>query len=616
MKKSYDADSIEVLQNVEHIRKRPGMYVADTGKAGMHQLWKEVVDNSIDEYMGGYATKIDVVLDTSLNTITVADDGRGIPVGVHPKTKMSALATVFLQAGAGGKFNDGAYSVSAGLHGVGVTVVNALSSRVRVESHRDGASHVLEFRQGKLAPSYEDGVAHMVGKTKRTGTVVMFTPDVEVFGKRCKFDPDHLRQMMRDLSYLCGGLAFSLTVDEEDIESFHQGTGLKGFIEDHVAAEKATLLHPVQVFRNDTMEVAFAWTDRSDERWFSYVNSSPTPGGGTHTTGLKRLLTNTLAPKATKDVDNDDLRVGLRVALHCKVKQPQFKGQTKDALQNKEVASEVYEALKDTINRFASTYSKVIESIVNRAAKLKTARERFERDKDASKSVVTYNRNKKGVLPGKLAEAPHCRPEDRELFLVEGESAGGTAKQARDAHFQEVLGLKGKIPNASRTARAKMLENEEISAIITAIGAGIGDKCDPRKSRVGKLLLLMDADPDGAHITALMISFLNQYMPQLIDAGMVWVVCSPLFKVQHRDQNYYGDVLADVMGRLPKNAKPSVTRFKGHGEAEPEDLQYYAMNADTRKLIQITRDPQTDAEISNLMGADAAARKVLLGLDA
>lgn len=615
-KPKYDAESIEVLQNVEHIRKRPGMYVADTRKAGMHQLAKEVLDNSVDEYMGGHATKIGVVLTTSDNVLTIWDDGRGIPVGIHPKTKMSALATVFLQAGAGGKFSQGAYSVSAGLHGVGVTVVNALSSEVQVSSTVDGVRHYMEFQQGKLHPNYADGIPKKKVASIKHGTQVTFTPDQEIFGKKTKFDPDMLREMLRNSAYLCAGLTFTLKIDNEAEETFHQENGLKGFIEDHIKTDKDGALHPVQVFRSDAMEVAFVWTDASDEKWFSYVNCSPTPLGGTHVTGLKRLITNTLAPKATKQIENDDLRVGLRVAIHCKVKQPQFKGQTKDALQNKETAVEVYEAMKDTVTKFLHVQAKTVESIINRAVKLKSARERFEKEKDATKNVVTFNRNKRGILPAdKFAEAPDCKPEERETFLVEGESAGGTVKQARDTYFQEVLGLKGKIPNALQKSRGAMLENQEIKLIITAVGAGIGDKCDPKKARISKLLLLMDADPDGAHITALMISFLNRYMAPIVDAGMVWVVRSPLFKAQYKDQNVYGDSLEEVMSRLPKNAKPNITRFKGHGEAQPEDLQYYAMNAATRKLIRITRDDKTDDGLVNLMGADTNARRMLLGLE-
>jgi DNA gyrase subunit B len=411
-------------------------------------------------------------------------------------------------------------------------------------------------------------------------------------------------------------LTFSLRVDDADVEVFHQEDGLKGFIDDHIAGEKCDALHPVQVFRSPTIEAAFCWTDASDEKWFSYVNSSPTPQGGTHVTGLKRLITNTLSPKATKQIENDDLRVGLRVAIHVKIKNPQFKGQTKDALQNKETASEVYDALKDTLSKFVHTQGKTVDSIIQRAVKLKGARDRFERDKDASKNVVTFNRNKRGVLPAnKFAEAPDCKPEERETFLVEGESAGGTVKQARDPYYQEVLGLKGKIPNALQKARSSLLENDEIRMIITAIGAGIGDKCDPKKARISKLLLLMDADPDGQHITSLMLAFLNRYMSPIVDAGMVWVVRSPLFKAQYRDQNIYGDSLDEVMKGLPRNAKPLITRFKGHGEAQPEDLQYYAMHASTRKLIRITRDSETDAGLQGLMGADAGARRMLLGID-
>lgn len=612
----YDAATIEVVQNVEHVRRRPGMYIMDTRKAGMHQLVREIVANSVDEYLGGHATAVDIVLSTETNTITIRDDGRGIPVDVHPKTNMSAIATVFLIAGAGGKFAEGAYSVSAGLHGVGVTVVNALSINVHAISHRGGHDHHIKFERGKLASRFKDGMPEAVRQkpTTRTphGTTITFTPDPEIFGNKLKFEPEALREMLRDTSYLCSGLTLTLKVDEDEAETYHQEDGLKGFVEHQIAASKREPLHAIQTFKNDSIEAAFVWTDGRDESWNSYVNCSPTPEGGTHQTGLKRLITNALSPKATKAIESDDLRVGLVVALHCKVKQPQFKGQTKTKLQNKETESEVYEALKDVVNNFVTTNARVVESIINRAVKLKGARDRFEREKDASKNIVTFNRNKKGVLPGKLAEAPNCTPEERELFLVEGESAGGSAKKARNFN-QEVLGLKGKIPNAQQKAKTSLFENEEIQAIITAIGAGVGEKCDPRKARIGKLMLLMDADPDGLHITALMLAFLNRYMAPIIEAGMVWVVRAPLFRAVWKDQVVYGDTIEDCAKSLPKAAKPIITRFKGHGEANVVDIQHYAMNTSTRKLLRVERDTSTDEDIATLMGQDSAYRKALLG---
>ncbi len=612
---AYDATAIEVLQNIEHIRARPGMYIADTRKAGLLQLSKEIIDNSVDEFLAGHCDRIDVVVDVAEGWVQITDNGRGIPVDIHPKTKMSALATVFMLAGAGGKFNSQAYSTSAGLHGVGVTVVNALSSKLTVWSLRGGKQHRLDFERGKCKQS--NGVTDIEKVDKNwfgeSGTRVRFVPDEEVF-KKVQIDVQAIADMLEHAAYLCSGLTLTIrTVDGEFEHEFHQEDGLKGFVEHQLAANKQEALHAIQTFKNDSIEAAFVWTDGKDETWHSYVNCSPTPEGGTHQTGLKRLITNAVAPKAVKAVESDDLRVGLVVALHCKVKQPQFKGQTKTKLQNKETESEVYEALKDTVNSFVTTNQRVIESIINRAAKLKSARDRFEREKDASKNIVTFNRNKKGVLPGKLAEAPNCAPEDRELFLVEGESAGGSAKQARHEH-QEVLGLKGKIPNAQQKAKTALFENEEIQSIITAIGAGVGEKCDPKKARIGKLMLLMDADPDGSHITALMLAFLNRYMAPIIDAGMVWVVQSPLFRAVWKDQVVYGDSVEECLKHLPRAAKPTVTRFKGHGEANVEDIQHYAMNASTRKLLRVDRDALTDEAIAALMGQDSDLRKSILGL--
>ncbi len=624
MTKSYDASNIQVLQNVDHIRQRPNMYIADTKSAGMHQLIKEIIDNSVDEHLAGHCKEIYVSLDAAENRVTIIDDGRGIPVSLQPQTGISALATVFLIAGAGGKFNSDSYSTSAGLHGVGVTVCNALSSVLDVISVRDGGAHKLTFHRGVcvqkdskpelLEAPYSAASAAVLMKR---GTLVSFVPDESIF-KGLKFEPDRIRLLLQNIAYLNSDLrlTFSLTADSDGTsleEVFHETGGLASYVTKQVESEDSSL-HDVVHVKNDWFEAAFVWTDANNEQWSSFANSSLTPEGGTHVTGFKRSITNNLGPKATKAIETDDLRTGLIAAVHVKVKEPQFKGQTKDRLMNRETESAVYDVMKDVLNDFVTKNTKVVDAIVARAVKIKSARDKFVKEKDASKAVVLVKKDKKGVLPGKLFEAPNCKPVERELYLCEGDSAGGGAKLARFQYNQEVLALKGKIPNALTKSRSMILENEELSNIITCVSAGIGDKCNPSKSRVGKILLLMDADPDGQHITALMLAFFQTYMPQVIEAGMLHIVNSPLFRGKWKDKNYFGNTIDEIKQKLPGNASPSITRLKGHGECRMEELREYAMDPATRSLTMVTLDSLSNQRLSELLGSDAGVRKTLLGL--
>jgi DNA gyrase/topoisomerase IV subunit B len=383
-------------------------------------------------------------------------------------------------------------------------------------------------------------------------------------------------------------------------------------VEDLVEAGRANRQHAVQHVKTDQVELAWCWTNARDEAWHSFVNGSRTPEGGTHVTAVKRAVTNALAGLATKPINPDDLRAGLIVAVHARVQHPQFQGQVKNKLLNRNVEASVYEAVRDPIDQWAKRSSRVVQAVVARAARLRAARDRFDRERDAARGLDAGGRSR--ALPDQLAAAPDCRPDERELFLVEGQSASGSAKKARDPRYQEVLGLKGKIPNAEQKGRAAMLENEEIRRLVTAVGAGVGDACAVKKSRVGKIMLLMDADPDGQHITALALSFLNRYMGPVVDAGIVWVVRSPLFRAVWRDRTVYGDTLEHVKAKLPKRADPVITRYKGLGECDPADLKFLAMDPATRLAQRVTRTTETSDEIARVMGRQSDIRRLLVGL--
>lgn len=620
--KAYDAGAIEVLQNVEHIRARPGMYIQDTGAAGLHQLVREVLDNALDEHASGHGNQIDVTvaLDEP-QWCEIADHGRGIPVDRHPKTGISTLATVFLYAGAGGKFSDQTYGRSAGLHGVGVTVVNALSERTTVWSSRAGKSHMLEFQRGVcVQPDGAPVVTPIAKGQPKTGTVVRFSPDTKVF-KKARFNLDAVRELCQSAAYLFAGLTVTLRVrrddQEKDIEteSFCSPDGLVGMVDAQVAGGRANRQHATQHVKTGDVELAWCWTNARDESWHSFVNGCRTPDGGTHVTAIKRAFTNALSGATNKPVDTDDLRAGLVVAVHARVQQPQFQGQVKNKLLSRDVEAAVYDAVRAPITRWAQKSKSVVSGIVGRAVRLRAARERFDRERDAARGLDAGARGRRGIALGRLAEAPDCKPEDRELYLVEGESAGGQAKAARDPHHQEVLGLKGKIPNAEQKTRTALFENEEIRLIVQAVGSGVGDACDARKARVGKVLLLMDADPDGLHITALALAFMCRYMAPVVRAGLVWVVRSPLFRAVWRDQTVYGDAMESVKAQFPRKAQPIITRFKGQGECSAGDLRHFAMDAKTRRIERVTVTGDSAAAIEQVMGRQADARRLLVGLD-
>jgi DNA gyrase/topoisomerase IV subunit B len=618
MPPKYDETSIDLIQNVAHVRERPHMYIYDEGRAGLHQLAKEVLDNCIDEFMAGAVKKILVGLSEDRSEIIICDDGRGIPVEKHSKSGFSTLTTILTMTGAGGKFRDGAYSVSAGLHGVGLTVVNALSEYLEVWSVRGKKWYYQGFEQGApvtkvltQAKAEKRGIKYM---GLDSGVSVLFKPDPAIFTVT-KFDPEWLAEYLRIQSYLCAGLKIEFVVAGEggSTRKFCATGGIKQFLGEEADKDGVTPMHKPVVYKDDELEVALLWTNSTDEKWFTYVNSSPTKDGGTHVKGLKRLITQLLASRAKSPIDNDDVRAGLYVGLHLKLKDPKYKGQTKDSLQNDEAITLVYNKLKDVFEHFVLNDDSISEILI-RASKLKKAKDHLKKERAVIAKLTIPTKQKKGILPGKLAEAPFCKPQDRELFIVEGDSASGTAKQARDTKFQEVLPLRGKLPNASRWKMADILKNSEIKDMITSIGVDILDKCNPSRARVGKVLLTMDADPDGQHIASLVLSFLVNYMSPLIDAGMVYIVDSPLFKASYRDRRVFGNSLEEIRAQLPKSAKPEVSRLKGHGEANPSELREYAMSKSTRKLYKVVFRDGDVTVVADIMGNDASFRRELLGI--
>jgi len=619
MSKYYGAESIKVLKDAAHVRERPGMYIQNTGVDGLHQLVKEVLDNAVDEYMAGHVTEI-AIAHYGDGSVSVQDNGRGIPVEKHPKTNKSAMETIFTILGAGGKFDHNAYSVSAGLHGVGVTVVNALSEWTHVRTVRKRTEWKQCFSRGKATTK----VARVTdGKLLKKGTLVHFLPDYEGQGPFKGFSATihHaiLREWLETLKYLCPGLRFTLLDDEHGTrENFKSSDGLSEYVIQMARDAGAKPLHPQPfIFQNKELDLALLWTDEDAEISRSFVNSSSTPEGGTHLDGVQKLIGKLLKKQhiGSEKVAATDLRAGLIMAIHIRHTDPHFKGQTKDQLTNIDTEARIQSILESPLEAIFQANRDLVGTIISRSVALSKARDKFKAEQNTIRKMVVHKVTKRGVLPGKLAEAPNCKPHERELFVCEGESAGGSIKFARDAQYQEVLGLKGKIPNAARTSVAKFLTNKEIQDIITCIGTKTGDLCEPNKCRVGRVLLLPDSDPDGQHIAALCLAFFALYMPQLVEAGMLFIVDAPLFVADFKSKRYYGHTLQEVRSKLPTSGKKAhIVRLKGHGEANAEEVREYAMDPATRRLIRITSGEDAEAHIERLMGSDGSARKLLLGI--
>jgi DNA gyrase subunit B/topoisomerase-4 subunit B len=618
---TYTAKDITVLEGLEPVRKRPGMYIGGVGSTGLHHLVWEILDNAIDEAMNGYASNIRVTLHEDGAAITVEDDGRGIPVDKHPKTKQSALEVVFTTLHAGGKFEAGNYKTAGGLHGVGASVVNALSKELVATVKRDGATWEQRFKQG--APV---GAVRKVGPARGTGTTVFFRPDATIFPK-VEFDADVIKQRLEIASYLHKGIKVAFENEATGDKAVYQHTeGLVEYLRKIVGERNATAVHevPFTLAREDDhglrMDVVLQWTQSTDEHVRSYVNGIPTGSGGTHENGFRAGLgkavrnfidTHNLSPKGVT-LTAEDIREGLVAVLSVFIQEPQFQGQTKDRLNNPEITAAVDSQVRPALEHWLNTNISVAESIVARIILAARAREASR----AAQQEVTRKTATSGrlTLPGKLSDCSSPGRDDSEIFIVEGDSAGGSAKQGRDRTKQAILPLRGKVLNVESASLAKVLENKELSDLVTALGCGIGKNFDATKTRYGKIIILADADSDGHHIATLLMTFIYRHMPQLITTGRVFLAQPPLYRIDIGKETYWAldDAHRDRLLKMHGNGRgtPEITRFKGLGEMMPKVLWETTLNPRTRRLLRVDIADQivTDRVINELMGKDPSAR--------
>jgi len=630
--REYNAGQIQVLKGLEAVRKRPGMYIGSTSARGLHHLVYEVVDNSIDEALAGFADRVDVTIHVD-NSVTVVDNGRGIPVDIHPTEKVSGLELALTALHAGGKFENqegGSYKVSGGLHGVGVSVVNALSEWTRVTVRRGGKVHEMAFSRGDKTQEIA-----VTGKSTETGTTVSFKPDAQIF-EELVFSFETLSNRLRELAFLNKGIRISLTDERPTAEGaeakrddYHYEGGLREFVE-HLRGTRKPL-HPEVVYIEASrpeaeIELAMQYDDGYNENTFTFVNNINTHEGGTHLTGFKSALTRSINDYARKSglfkkgglesLSGDDVREGLTCVISVKVREPQFEGQTKTKLGNSEVKGAVESVVAEKLSEYLEERPGVGRAVIEKAIQAARAREAARKARDLTRKKSALET---GVLPGKLADCSSSNPEIGELYIVEGDSAGGSAKQGRKREFQAILPLKGKILNVERARFDKVLSNEEIRAIITAIGSGIGeDEFDLKNARYHKIIIMTDADVDGSHIRTLLLTFFFRQMRQLIDAGFIYIAQPPLYLVKKgkQEQYAYSDAERDeIIGRYrgaDGDAKGvHVQRYKGLGEMNPEQLWKTTMDPDTRTLLKVEMEDAVSADsvFSRLMGEEVEPRR-------
>ncbi|NIT35747.1 MAG: DNA topoisomerase (ATP-hydrolyzing) subunit B [candidate division Zixibacteria bacterium] len=615
---TYDAAQIKILKGLEAVRRRPAMYVGSTDQRGLHHLLYEVVDNSIDEALAGECTTVDVVLHKD-GAVTVTDNGRGIPVKRHPRLRKSALQIVMTELHAGGKFDHKVYKVAGGLHGVGVSVVNALSAHCEVEVRRDGGVWRQTYERGKPKAAVEK-----VGRAKSTGTKTTFKPDPQIF-ETVEMDYDTVAHHLRELAFLNKGLKIKVFDERDGHEDvFQYKGGLKAFVE-YLNRARTPVSRPVIELEGErdgvVVEAGIQYHDGYNESIHTYANNINTTEGGTHLTGFRAALTNAINECAAKNkllkdngpsITGEDVREGLTAVLSVKLPSPQFEGQTKTKLGNSEmkgiVQSVVYEGLAETFERRPA----VLRSIVNKAITAARAREAARKAKELTRRKTALE---SGGLPGKLADCSSRNPEDCELFLVEGPSAGGSAKQGRDRAFQAILPLRGKILNVEKTRVDRMLQNEEICTLITALGTGIGeDEFDLGKLRYHKIILMTDADVDGAHIRTLLLTFFYRHFPELIENGHLYIAQPPLFGIRDGKEEQYAyneKELKEILKRFPKDKKPKIQRYKGLGEMNPDQLWKTTMDRERRTLVQveIADAARADKIFTTLMGGAVEPRR-------
>ena len=622
----YSADSIQALEGMEHVRKRPSMYIGDVGFRGLHHLVYEVVDNSIDEAMAGHCTTISVIINED-DSITVEDDGRGIPVGIHQKEGVSALEVVMTKIGAGGKFDKDSYKVSGGLHGVGVSVVNALSDHLTAVVHRDGKVWQQEYEKGNTLYSVKE-----VGTTNKTGTIITFKPDLSIFKDVEKYNYETLSNRMRELSFLNKGIHVSLTDKRKKVdgnflnEEFHSEEGLKEFIK-FLDENREPLIPEVIAIEgeknNIPVEIAMIYNSSFNENIHSYVNNINTHEGGTHLSGFRRGLTSTLKKyadssglldKVKVEIAGDDFREGLTAIISVKVAEPQFEGQTKTKLGNKEVNSAVSQAVSEMLENYLEEHPSEAKIIVDKVILAAQARHaaRKAREMVQRKTVMGG-----GGLPGKLSDCSEQDPTMCEIFLVEGDSAGGTAKQGRDRNFQAILPLRGKILNVEKAMQHKVFENQEIINIYTALGVTVGTEEDSKalnleKLRYHKIVIMCDADVDGSHISTLILTFFFRYMRELVENGHVYIATPPLYLVKRGSKKEYAwnDIDRDKLLESFGNGA-SIQRYKGLGEMNAIQLWETTMNPESRTFRKVTIENAGEADrvFSMLMGEDVPPRR-------
>jgi len=611
----YGAEEIQVLEGLEAVRRRPGMYIGSTSARGLHHLVYEVIDNSIDEAMAGYCDQIEVTVHAD-NSVSVVDNGRGIPVEIQPQKGLPAVQVVLTILHAGGKFGGGGYKVSGGLHGVGVSVVNALSEWLVVEVRRDGFVYQQRYERGAAVTELKK-----IGKTKTTGTKITFKPDHEIF-EELEFSQETLIQRIREQSFLTRGVKIIYHDERTDVhkEYLHSG-GIKDFVQ-HINRSKNVLHKPIffeDVKDQIMVEIALQYTDSYVENLFSYVNNIHTVDGGTHETGFKTSMTRVVNDYGKKynilkngasGLTGEDIREGLTAVISIKVPEPQFEGQTKTKLGNSEVRGVVDTVVSEKLSTFLEENPSVGRRILEKSVNASRAREaaRKARELTRRKNVLETS-----TLPGKLADCSERDPSLSELFLVEGDSAGGSAKQGRDRRYQAILPLRGKILNVEKARMDRILGNEEIRALITALGTGIGEEFNISKARYHKVIIMTDADVDGAHIRTLLLTFFYRHMKHLVEKGYVYIAQPPLFRVRkNKKDNYvFTDRELDQLLKSIGREGISLQRYKGLGEMDPEQLWDTTMNFDSRTILQVQLEDAMEADqtFSMLMGDKVEPRR-------
>lgn len=616
---AYGADQIQVLEGLEAVRKRPGMYIGSTSEKGLHHLVWEIVDNSIDEALAGFCTEINVFIEPD-NSITVVDNGRGIPVGMHEKMGRPAVEVIMTVLHAGGKFGGGGYKVSGGLHGVGASVVNALSTNLTVTVKRDGKIHQIKFERGAVIQELE-----VIGESNETGTTTHFIPDPEIFTEITTFNYETLANRIRELAFLNKGLKITIEDKREENKKaeYHYEGGIKSYVE-HLNRSRE-VIHEEPIYmegeKDDIQaEIALQYNDSYTSNIYSFANNINTYEGGTHEVGFKTALTRVINDYARKsgifkendqNLSGEDVREGLTAIVSIKHPNPQFEGQTKTKLGNSEVR-----AITDTI--FADAFEKFLFENPTVAKKIVEKGTMAARARLAAKKARELTRRKSALevssLPGKLADCASKDATISELYIVEGDSAGGSAKQGRDRHFQAILPLRGKILNVEKARLDRILSNNEVRAMITASGTGIGEDFDISKARYHKIVIMTDADVDGAHIRTLLLTFFYRYMRKIIEAGYIYIAQPPLYKIsQGKKINYaYSDTeLEEILATLPSQPRPNIQRYKGLGEMNPDQLWETTMNPETRTLLQVTLKDAIEADevFEMLMGDKVEPRR-------